>query len=435
MQLKDYFKAQKDINLNQNEKFFLYEKIISQKDKKTFARTKYFVNIKSFAYWFAMIILLIGVYGVYFFNWDFSYEWFMVTNTLNQVNADYIAKVVDFNWDFYIKHWGKYYKTSNISNWDNVILKKWSEIIFDIDSSTKAKIIWPARFTLDKTENNYKLLLSQGDFIQIESIDQKQNSMEVILKDLKISSNQNMNFQIKKENDQYSINNQWEEIVVTQPNDTRELQNKQLLTIKEDETTIIENIEDFWKAITQNNVGQTFAITNDTDTAQEEITQNLLNNINPEDSEITNTKLAENLWIIDDKKIPTAEQSKTIHSLLNNNFVMWNIKWIFKSYISWDDKDYSYNIWLLTSRIQKIYNLFDIKYTNENDLSSNIQQLTSELTNNYHIPSKYTDNLVIITKRVDYIKQNTYWSNTNIEQIDQLWNDLETNTPAYLILK
>jgi hypothetical protein len=50
MQLKNYFKAQREQNINQNDKFFLYEKIISQKDKKTFARTKYFVRIKSFAY-------------------------------------------------------------------------------------------------------------------------------------------------------------------------------------------------------------------------------------------------------------------------------------------------------------------------------------------------------------------------------------------------
>jgi len=50
MKLKEYFKEQKNNKLNENDKFFLYEKIISQKDKKSFARTKRFVSIRSFAY-------------------------------------------------------------------------------------------------------------------------------------------------------------------------------------------------------------------------------------------------------------------------------------------------------------------------------------------------------------------------------------------------
>jgi hypothetical protein len=104
MQLKDYFREQKDNTLNQNEKFFLYEKIISKKDQKNFKRTKRFINIKSFAYGFTAILLFVSIYSVYFINEDFSYEGFLVKNTINQVNADYIAKIVDFNGNFYIKH-------------------------------------------------------------------------------------------------------------------------------------------------------------------------------------------------------------------------------------------------------------------------------------------------------------------------------------------
>jgi hypothetical protein len=64
MKLKDYFIAQKEHKINENEKFFLYEKIISQKNQKTFSSTKIrnFFNIKSFAYGFVMIILLVGIY-------------------------------------------------------------------------------------------------------------------------------------------------------------------------------------------------------------------------------------------------------------------------------------------------------------------------------------------------------------------------------------
>lgn len=445
MQLKDYFIEQKNTNLPQNEKFFLYEKIISQKDQKNFSKAKRFVNIKSFAYGFAMIILFVSIYWVYFINWDLSYEGFLVKNTINQVNADYIAKVVDFNGDFYIKHDWSYYKTSNISNWDNIILKKWAEIIFDIDEGRKAKITWPARFTLSLQDNNYKLLVSQWDFVQIKSPEDKETKpIDVVINNITVSSKQNTNFQIaKNDNNEYKINNQWDKITITQDNNTRELQTKQLLTINNEnnEVTIIKNIEDFGKAITQNNVSQVFTITkNDTnpqvdkEQIQKQIVDTLLNDKNTNDYKITNPELAENLWLVDDKKIPTTDQTKTLHSLLNNNFVMWNIEWIYKSYTAWEDKEYKYNEWLLESRIQKIYKLFDIKY-NKNNLIDNIKTLKQKLTSRYNIPSKYTDNLDIIVSRIQYIKTNTYWLTTNIDEINQSWNKLETNPPSNLILK
>ena len=436
MKLKDYFIEQKWYKIDQNDKFFLYEKIISQKDKKTFARTRRFISIKSFAYWFAMVILLIWIYWVYFFNWDLSYEGFMVRNSWYEVNADYIAQVIDFNGHFYIKHDGKYYNTSHISNWDNVILKKWSEMIFNINSGTQAKIIWPAKFTLNKTEDNYQLYMSDGDFVQMESISQTPKSMELIMNDITISSQNNINFQVSKEDDEYQINNQWDKIVVTKENDTRELDKQQLLAINKNDITLIEDIKDFEEAITDNNISQTFAINDKKETPKEEIAQKFIESIDTSSSnkEITNKELAQDLWLVDDKIIPTQEQSKQIHSLLNHNFTLWNIEWIYKWQILWDQSQYDYSQWLLNSRIEKIYKLFDIKYINE-DLITNIEYLKNELTNWYHIPVKYTENLETITKRIEYIQWQWYWSNTNIKEVDQLWNDLETNPPSYLVFK
>ena len=113
---------------------------------------------------------------------------------------------------------------------------------------------------------------------------------------------------------------------------------------------------------------------------------------------------------------------------------MGNIEWMFKAHIAWEDKDYIYNQWSLESRIQKIYTLFDMEYS-KGELTSNISKLKQQLTNSYHIPSKYTDNLGTIVNRIDYIQNNKYWSITDTKEIDQLWNNLEANTPSYLILK
>lgn len=432
MKLKEYFKEQQNNTLNQNDKFFLYEKIISQKDKKTFARTKRFVSIRSFAYWFAMIILFVWIYWVYFFNGDFSYEWFMVQNGINEVSADYIASVVDFNWDFYIKHDGKYYKTSNISNWDKVILKKWSEIIFNIDEKTKAKIVWPAKFELSKTEYNYQLLISEWDFIQMESINNQKNSIEVVLNDIKISSTDKAKFLITKEDDEYKINNQWQKITVTTSENATEINNQQLLAINDNGTKLIENIEDFEQAITENNVSQTFAIANTTETTDEEIVETFIKDIDPKNSEIKNTEIAENLGIIDNKKIPTAEQSKEIHSILNNNFVMWDLEEMFKSYVAWETNQYESDKSNLNNRINKIYKLFNISSSSK-DTIQNIEKIRLELTTNYHIPSKYTDNLQTITNRIRYIENYKIW--TNETNVKELWENLETNTPSHLVLK
>jgi|GEM_PF-1891805 len=50
--------------------------------------------------------------------------------------------------------------------------------------------------------------MSDGDFVQMESISQTPKSMELIMNDITISSQNNINFQVSKEDDEYQINNQ-----------------------------------------------------------------------------------------------------------------------------------------------------------------------------------------------------------------------------------
>ena len=442
MKLKEYFQDKKNLTISQQDKFFLYEKIISQKTKRKFLNINSFINIKSFAYWFVMIILLVWIYGVYFFNWDFSYEWFMVQNNTNQVSADYIANIVQFNWTFYIKHEWRYYKTNKISNWDNVILKKWSEIVFDMNSGTKAKITGPARFVLHQNENNYQLLISEWDFIKMESTEQNTNSMEIILDDITISSQKNINLLITKQNNKYTINNQWWNIVVTKDNDIREVKKQQLLAIKDNDITLIENIEDFWEAIARQNVSQTFAIqTEQTSQQNENITALLLKEIDTNNLDNTQSNdnismwLAQDLGFLDQKQIPSKEQSKEIYSILNKESILYNLEWLFKNQLLWDQKEQNHYRWTLESKIQKIYKIFNINYNNRNTMIENIKNIQEEFTNNYHIPEKYTNNLTIIINRITHIQSIENWSNTNIQEVDQLWNSIKTNPPSNLVLK
>lgn len=436
MKLKDYFIAQKEHKINENDKFFLYEKIISQKNKRNLRHIKIsdFVNIKSFAYWFVMIILLVWIYWIYFFNGDFSYEWFMVKNNSNIVTADYIANVVEFNWDFYIKHDGKYYKTNKISNWDNVILKKWSEIVFDIDSSTKAKIVWPARFSLQKDENNYKLMISEWDFIQMESIEKSDNSMEIVLNDITISSDKNINLLVTKQNNEYKINNQWDKLLIKKDNKTQELMSKQLLAIKDNDISLIKNIQDFWQAIAKQDISQTFTMVDQKNEKPEKITEMFIKEVTSESNESVDIWLAKDLWFVDSKDIPTKDQTKELYSILNNDSILFELEWMYKNQLLWNQKEYNYSKWSLESKIQKTYKLFNLSYSKE-DIISNIISLKEQLEMRYHIPSKYISNLEILSRRINYIQSLDNWSNTNIEEVGQLWENIKTNPPSNLVLK
>ena len=111
---------------------------------------------------------------------------------------------------------------------------------------------------------------------------------------------------------------------------------------------------------------------------------------------------------------------------------MWDLEEMFKSYVAWETNQYESDKSNLNNRINKIYKLFNINSSSK-DTIQNIEKIRLELTTNYHIPSKYTDNLQTITNRIRYIENYKIWTNeTNVEE---LWENLETNTPSHLVLK
>lgn len=115
--------------------------------------------------------------------------------------ADYIAKVVDFNGNFSIEHDGEILQTKDIGNGDSILLKSGSEMVFEISSGTKSKIIGPAKLTLQKIseteETKYRINLVYGDFIQMEGNTTQQN-VELAVNDMLIKqadTNKPVNFQ------------------------------------------------------------------------------------------------------------------------------------------------------------------------------------------------------------------------------------------------
>lgn len=442
MKLKEYFQNKQEFQLSENDKLALYEKIISQQKRKSLSRM---VKIKYFAYWLILVVLLFGIYGIYF-DTDWDFDWFAVQNPVNQVNADYIAKVVNFNGTYYVQHDWKLTRTSNISNWDNVILKKWSEIVFDIDSWTKAKLTWPARFSLAQDKNWYQLLIAEWDFIQMESLEPESAPVEISMWDnFTVSSAKNTNLLITKADNEYKVNNQWWDIKVTKNGKETQVKAKELVAINENDITLIQNPEQFQTAFVEQKLNQTFEIKdNTTENNTQKLTENLIKEISTWTTvKIENTWLAEELWISDSKKIPTEEQTKSMYSILDKDSLMRNLESMWESRKLWNEKDYYYNKTQIEWKIQKLYTTFGITYQNL-WIKSDIENLIENLNNLYHIPNTQIWNLKTIISWIDYIENSefgTYAITSDLESdeekqdidIESKRNEFKNAIPSNLI--
>lgn len=424
MKLKDYFQNKQEFQLGENDKLALYEKIISQQKRKSLSRM---VKVKYFAYWLILVVLLFGIYWVYFDS-DWDIDWLAVQNPVNQVNADYIAKVVNFNGSYYVQHEWKLTRTSNISNWDNVILKKWSEIVFDIDSWTKAKLTWPARFSLAQDENGYQLLIAEWDFIQMESLEPESAPVEIsVWDDFTVSSEKNTNLLITKSDNEYKVNNQWWNIKVTKNGKQTEVKTKELIAINENDITLIQNVEQFQTAFVEQKINQTFEIK---EKDKEQLTESLIKELSTWTTvKIENTWLAEELWIIDSKKIPTEEQSKALYTNLDKNSLMRNLENMREYRKLWNEKDYNYSKSQIDTKIQKIYTSFDIKYQ-KLWTKSDIENLIENLNTLYHIPNTQISNLKTLISWIDYIESSefgTYAPKDDEETVNDIDIELKRN--------
>ncbi|MEI6672450.1 MAG: hypothetical protein WCL02_03725 [bacterium] len=144
MKLQEFFTTQKDIMLTDIDKLDLYQSILYKKTKRPSLKRTSFIHAKYFVYSTIFVILMMGMYGVYFINNDNLQEYnrFAIrSNTTNTVQADYIAQVIDVKGNFFIEHNGVLATTNNIGNGDTILLKEDTQLVFEINSGTQSKII------------------------------------------------------------------------------------------------------------------------------------------------------------------------------------------------------------------------------------------------------------------------------------------------------
>ena len=120
-----------------------------------------------------------------------------------------IAEIVNVKGERYLQNGNKITISSYLHHGDTIYLKEKSEIIFHLDDGSQASIVGPAIFSLFKiADHQYQLQISEGQFIKL-SHQQPQNSRELIIDDMILTTpqNQTLDLQIAKNDNETMIQN------------------------------------------------------------------------------------------------------------------------------------------------------------------------------------------------------------------------------------
>lgn len=426
MKLQEYFNQKKSHWLSDIEKMDVYYAIMDKNMKKSFQRKRSFLHVKSFVYTSFLFFFLVSFYGMYLFqgpSLDDSEGYILsrLANT-NVVQADFVAKIVDFNGVFYIEQWGKTIQTSNIKDWDIVILKQNAQVVFHIDNDTKAKIIGPAKFVINKTaEMSYKVAMLYGEYVEVSSL-QKENKhmIELAIDWLLVAQGENkkpLDFQLVKQGNGHVIKNNWAKLLVTSDDKkATSVANKQVLSVQGNDISLFDSFDKFAKAVKEKDLSQTFTFvdtinTNEESTDLDQVVIKELDEeeiLNIEEKDIPNIDLG----LFDDQKVATPEQTKLIETQLNKRSLQDNIDQLVLSYNESNASVFNRSFSDLEKRISIIAKSFQYEYISINwseqekiqNLISEINNLANHINEKFLLPPKYIENLKSIIPLISPLK-------------------------------
>lgn len=486
MKLSDYFKRQHSQEMPSHLKSELFSRIQKEKNwieiiTKIPSKTFFFAS-KKFMYVSLATILVFVVFWWLLLDktqvvdfWIFSVK---QNSTPNWVFADYVAEIVEFNGDYSLVRDGKIIlnsdKLNTIQDWDIVSFPEWTDLIFTLNDWTQAKIIWPAEFSITKSENWYKISLFDGKFFRIYSPRCK-SDMEIITPDFSISQEKDQALDLhiaKEENGEMLVKNDGDKITVKTKKSENESEVKQisseLVAISSNsDIDIVEDSDVMLTFMEKNNISATFTLssekvdwpkiqksesekfvtmqTNIDDNSNNQTDLNENSQIVPElqNEEIDNLLLewlkeiivsdvvvsweidenvVSNLWLLSaGQQVPSESQMQNLKTNLNSFFLMDTFESIYNN-----DKS-NQNISKLADRINSISSIFGYSYRANSDLDnikSIIQSLKSQLEKDPYISPSYILQLEKVSNRCDELK-NPSKSN---------WEDLKSDLPLSLRL-
>ena len=412
--------------------------------------------------------------------WIFSVK---QNNTPNGVFADYVAEIVQFDGEYSLARDGKTVlnsdKIKTIQDWDIVSLPEGTDLIFNLEDWTQAKIIWPAEFSITKTEKWYQISLFDGKFFRIYC-PECSSDVEIITPDFSISQEKDQTLDIhiaKEENGEMLVKNDGDKIKVktkkSEKKDEIKEISSELVAINPDSDNIdvLKDSDIMLAFMTKNNISATFTLSTEnvewpTIKAEEKNdlvamqpkqeskpqTQNIktenaenwskdntvkvveekdpllewIKEIVSSDSSTVSTideNITAQLWLStdDDQKVPTTSQMQTLKSNLNSFFLMN----IFESIYNDDKSDQ--NVSKFADRVNSIASAFWYSDRANSDLLSiknTILSLKSKLEKDRYVSPSYILQLEKVAK----------WCDELINPSQATWEALKSNLPTNLRL-
>ena len=490
MKLSEYFRHQKSQEMPAHLKSELFSRI--QKEKSWIEIT---TKIPSKIFFFAskriMYTSLAAVLVFVVFGWvlldktqvvDFGIFSVKQNNTPNTVLADYVAQIVEFNGEYSLERDGKIVlnsdKLKTIQDGDIVSLPEWTDLIFSLQDWTQAKIIWPAEFSIEKSEKWYQISLFDGKFFRIYSPECK-SDMEIITPDFSISQEKDQSLDLhiaKEESGEMLVKNDGDKVTVKTKNSGNKTEVKQIsselvaINPDSDKINIVEDDEVMLNFMAKNNISATFTLSTE-DVKWPEIKQEKDNLIamqtswetkkpsenNTKSDKIENSvdenpvviaeekdpllewlkevissddvvvweideNIASDLWLVSQwQQVPSTDQMQVLTTNLNSFFLTNIFEGIYKG----DKVDQ--NIWKLADRINVISSTFGYSTRASSDLSSiksTVQSLKSQLEKDRYISPSYLLQLEKVANWCDELK--------NPSKPD--WDSLKSNLPINLRL-
>ena len=491
MKLSEYFQQQKSQALTSQMKGQIFSRIQKEKSIWTEISTKlpskmFFFVSKRIMYTSLAAILVFVVFGWLLLDktqivdfWIFSVK---QSNTPNGVFADYVAEIVEFNGEYSLVRDGKVKVDSKnlktIQNWDTISLPEWTDLIFTLQDGTKSKIIWPAEFSITKTEKSYQISLFDGKFFRIYC-PECGSDVEIITPEFSISQEKDQTLDVhiaKEENGKLLVKNDWDKITVKtkepgkDPTVTQISSEVVAINTNSDEINIVEDSEIMLNFMSKNNISATFTLSKEKvewpEIKREEANKIVLmqdkqeskqnpQNIKPEEAENLKDNTVETMaeekdpllewikeivysdnkdaWVVDEniilqlwiadswQKVPTESQMQSLKTNLNSFFLMN----IFESIYNNDKVDQ--NISKFADRINSISSSFGYSDRASADLlsiKSTIQTLKNKLEKDWYVSPSYILQMEKVVNRCDELR--------NPSQPN--WESLKSNLPLNLRL-
>ncbi len=490
MKLSEYFKQQQSQEMPAHLKSELFSRIQKEKtwieiSTKISSKVFFFAS-KRIMYASLATILIFVVFGWLVLDktqvvdfWIFSVK---QNNTPNWVLADYVAEIVEFNWDYSLDRNGKVLPNSDklktIQDGDIVSFPEWTDLIFNLQDGTQAKIVWPAEFSIKKTEKWYQISLFDGKFFRIYC-PECSSDVEIITPDFSISQEKDQTLDIhiaKEENGEMLVKNDGDKITVKTKKSEKKTEVKEItselvaINPNSDNIDVLKDSDIMLSFMTKNNISATFTLStedvqwptikteekNDFVAMQtkqeskpqpqniksEEIEKPTKDNVQiPEEKDpllewikeivtsdtstvsTIDESITTQLWfsIEDEQKVPTTTQMQTLKTNLNSFFLMN----IFESIYS--QENVSQNVWKLADRINSISSTFGYSYRASSDLSSiksTIQTLKYQLEKDWYISPSHILQMEKLANWCDELK--------NPSKSD--WESLKSDLPLNLRL-